>query len=81
MGVFLAIFALVMIVITALLGVLKALRNEPDWKDWLLGTLAGFLLFFISLFIIPDPSATVSPQQTVMPSQQQTTSSTVYKKQ
>ena len=79
MGVFLALSSLVMIIITAALGILSALRKEPIWKDWLLGTLAGFLLFFISLFIIPDPTATVSPQQTIVPAEQQTTSSAVYK--
>ncbi|MDD4239401.1 MAG: hypothetical protein PHT62_12725 [Desulfotomaculaceae bacterium] len=79
MGVFLALSSLVMIVITAALGVLSALRKAPVWKDWLMGTLAGFILFFISLFIIPVPTATVSPQQTVVPAQQESTSSAVYK--
>jgi len=79
MGVFLALSSLVMIIITACLGILSALRQQPVWKDWLLGTLAGFLLFFISLFIIPDPTTTDSPQQTIVPTQQQTTSSAVYK--
>jgi len=79
MGIFLAMGSLVVIVITAALGALSALRKEPVWKDWLLGTLAGFLLFFISLFTIPCPAETVSPQQTLVPSQQDTTSSAVYK--
>lgn len=74
MGVFLALGSLAAIIITAALGALSALKKEPVWKDWLLGTLAGFLLFFISLFIIPDPAATVSPPQTIAPPQQQTTS-------
>ncbi|TEB04101.1 hypothetical protein Psch_04230 [Pelotomaculum schinkii] len=79
MGFFLALGSLVIIAITGALGILSAIRKDPVWKDWLLGSLAGFLLFFISLFIIPEPTATVSPQQTVEPGQQQTTGSAVYK--
>lgn len=75
-GVFLALGSLVIIVITGALGFLAALRKELAWKDWLLGTLAGFILFFISLFIIPVPAE--NPQQTTVPAQQETTSSAVY---
>ena len=81
MGVFLALGSLVIIAITGALGILSAIRKDPVWKDWLLGSLAGFLLFFISLFIIPEPTTTVSPQepqQTVEPAEQQTTGSAVY---
>lgn len=79
MGVFLAMVSLVIIIITATLGALFALKRKPAWKDWLLGTLAGFLLFFISLFIIPDPTATTSPDVDAAMPEQQTTHSAVYK--
>lgn len=84
MGVFLALGSLVIIAITGALGILSAIRKDPVWKDWLLGSLAGFLLFFISLFIIPEPipepATTVSPQQVVEPApeEEQTTGSAVY---
>jgi hypothetical protein len=63
MGFFLALISLVIIVVTGTLGVLYAFRKDPVWKDWLLGSLAGFIIFFISLFIIPVPVE--NPQQTV----------------
>lgn len=75
-GVYLALGSLLIILITGAIGIILALRKEPVWKDWLLGTLAGFILFFISLFIVPVP--TENPQETIEPVPQETTSSAVY---